>query len=233
MYGEARFYFDLMWLFVFVITFLMLLLSYLYFAKRRAQKNERLSLAFSHQVIEGMEMERLRIARELHDSVLPQVLGMSAADQIRTICVEMMPPDFSRLSLNDLFADICNKFAKRTGLECSCFIENELLFSNLSAEHKLHLYRMVQECFTNIEKHSRAHKALLVARRNNGNILICVSDDGEGFVENSKKDGLGMMSLRQRAVIIGANIDFISESQNGFMVRIELITLPNIINDSE
>ena len=233
MYEETRFYFDLMWLFVFVITFLLLLLSYLYFAKRRAQKNEHLSLSFSHRVIEGMETERLRIARELHDNILPQVQDMPVSDQIRTICTELMPPDFTRLSLNDLFADICNKFAKRTGIECSYFIENDLLFTGISAENQLHLYRMVQECFTNIEKHSHAQKALLVARRANGNILICVSDDGEGAGESCAEEGLGMKSIRQRAAIVGANVDFISESENGFMARIELISLPNIFPDGK
>jgi len=230
MQEEAQFYFDLMWLFVFVISFLLLLLCYLYFTKQRAQKNEHLSLAFSHKAIEGMEMERHRISRELHDNILPQVHDMPVSDHIRAICTELMPPDFSRLSLNDLFADICNKFAKRTGIECSYFIENDLLFTPLSPENQLHLYRMVQESFTNIEKHSKAHKALLVARRNNEYILICISDDGCGLVK--KEEGLGMKSIRQRAVIIGANVDFISESQNGLMVRIELLPPPLINSEN-
>ena len=229
MLDEAHFYFKLMWLFVYVISFLLLLLCYLYFSKRQAQRNEYKSLAFSHQVIEGMEMERRRISRELHDIVLPQVQEMPVSEQIREICMELMPPDFSRLPLSDLFTDICNKFEKRTGVECSCFIENDLLFENISAENKLHLYRIVQECFTNIEKHSKAKKAVFVARRNDQNILICVSDDGIGLI--NYKAGLGMNSIKQRAAIVGASADFISENQNGLMVRIDLPPPPG--NQSE
>jgi len=232
MLDEAHFYFKLMWLFVYVISFLLLLLCYLYFSKKRAQRNEYRSLAFSHQVIEGMEMERYRISRELHDIVLPQVQEMPVCEQIRTICTELIPPDFSRLSLNDLLKDICYKFMKRTGIESSYFFENEFLFENLSTENKLHLYRIVQECFTNIEKHSKAKKTALVARRHDGNVLICVSDDGIGL-SSDNEPSFGMNSIRQRAAIVGANADFISESENGLMVRIEIVTLPNLFKDNE
>jgi signal transduction histidine kinase len=219
-----------MWLFVIVITFLLLFLCYLYFAKQRAQQKEYQSLAFSHLMIEGMEREKSRIYREIHDTVLPQVYGQPVSEQLRTICMELMPPDFSRFSLKDQFADICNKFYKRTGIECAYYIEEELSFAAVSAENQLHLYRMVQEALTNIGKHSKAQKATLVVRGANNhsqgmspsnNILICISDDGVGLV--SGEEGLGMKSIRQRAAIVGAKLDFISENENGLMVRIELL----------
>ncbi|MCL2759694.1 MAG: histidine kinase [Treponema sp.] len=227
---EFVIYFRLMWLFVIIITLLMLFLCYLYFAKQRAQRQESQSIAFSHLMIEGMETERRRISRELHDIILPHVNGMPVSDQIRSICMDLMPPDFSRLSFKDLLADICNKFSKRTGIECAYFINNDISFTAVSAENKLHLYRIVQESFTNIEKHSKAQKALLVARRvsneaktedqSSDNILICISDEGTGLL--SEEEGLGMKSIRQRAAIICAKVDFISESSNGLMVRIEI-----------
>jgi len=177
-------------------------------------------------------MERYRISRELHDIVLPQVQEMPVSEQIRTICTELIPPDFSRLPLNDLLKDICYKFMKRTGIESSYFFENNSLFENISIENKLHLYRIVQECFTNIEKHSKAKKMALVARKFNGNILLCVSDDGIGL-NSDNESGFGINSIRQRAAIVGANADFISESENGLMVRIEIVTLPNLLKDNE
>jgi len=223
-------YFHLIWLFVIVISLLMLFLCYLYFSKQRALNNEHTSFAFSHLVMEGMETERQRISRELHDIILPQVVGLPVSAQIRTICMELMPPDFSKLSLKDLMADICNKFNKQTGMECAFFIDEDISFAHLSAENQLHLYRMMQESFTNIKKHSKANKALLVARCDNDNILICVSDDGIGL--DGSEEGLGMKSLRQRASIIGAKINFISESANGLMVKIELPMLLHASQDN-
>jgi len=213
-----------MWLFVIIISLLLIFLCYLYFAKQRAQKMESQSTAFSHLVIEGTETERRRISRELHDIVLPQVRGLPVSEQIRTICMDLMPPDFSRLSFEDLLVEFCDKFSKRTEIECVCFLEPNISFAAVSAENQLHLYRMVQESFQNIEKHSKAQKAWLIVRNIKQeakfeNVLICISDDGTGLL--SHNEGLGMKSMRQRADIIGAKIDFISEKGNGLMVRIE------------
>ena len=231
---ESEFYLSLIWLFVAIITVLMLFLCYLYLAIKRALRRESMSLAFSHLAIEGMETERRRISRELHDTVLPLVREGQVSDIIRTICMELMPPDFSKLSFKDSLGDLCAQFSARTAIKCACFIDEELNFKAISAENQLHLYRMVQEAFTNIEKHSKASQTSLVIRRTGSsmeNILICVSDDGAGLrndPSNCRFDGLGMMSMRQRAAIIGAKLDFISESGNGLMVRIELP--PHVVN---
>jgi signal transduction histidine kinase len=199
----------------------MVLLCYLYLSIRKARQQEQLSLEFSDLVIEGLETERRRISRELHDAILPQLYGRAVSAQIRSICIDLMPPDFSCLSLKDALAQACVKFSARTGIRCACSIENELDFSKINAENQLHIYRMVQECFNNIEKHSKAASASLSAKRFLENILICVSDDGVGLAVD-KGEGLGIRSIRQRATITGSKIDFISEAENGLMVRIEL-----------
>jgi len=226
---ESELYLSLIWLFVAIITVLMLFLCYLYLAIKRALRRESQSLAFSHLAIEGMETERRRISRELHDMVLPLVQDTAVSGIIRTICMELMPPDFTKLSLKDSLSDLCARFSAHTAIKCACFIDEELDFKAISAENQLHLFRMVQESFNNMEKHSKASHASLVARRltvsSTENILICVSDDGVGL--RNEHEGLGMMGMRQRAVIIGAKLDFISESGNGLMVRIEI---PPVVN---
>jgi len=234
--GGFEYYVTLVWLFVFIIAFLIFLLFYLFLAKRRAEEGESANLAFSHLAIEGMETERQRISRELHDTVLPLVKDPAVSDLIRSICTELMPPDFTRLSLKEALADLCDNFTRRSSIECACSIDEELDFSSLNAVKKLHLYRMIQEAFTNIEKHSKAVRSSFVARRlaqdagqasHAEKILICVSDDGVGIQSSGKQGlrstpGLGMMSMRRRAAALGARLDFISESGNGLMVRIEI-----------
>jgi len=229
-------YIRLVWLFTIFITVLMLLLCYLYMMARKARERELISREFSNLMIEGLETERLRISRELHDSVLPLVREEQVSDLIRSICINLMPPDFTRLSLKDSLALLCVQFSKRSDIVCACSIEDNLNFSNISAENQLHLYRMIQEAFNNIEKHSKAGRAALVVRRNwinaKESILICVSDEGAGLQNNGTgaankagvySEGLGMRSIRQRAAIIGATVDFISEPGNGLMVRIEML----------
>ena len=199
---------------------LTLLLCYLYLSIKKAWVKELSSREFSNFMLEGMEAERGRISRELHDSVLPLVRGSEAYDLIRSICTDLMPPDFERLSLKDSLAQHYVHFMKRSGIECACSMDEDVDFSGIKVENQLHLYRIVQESFNNIEKHSKAKKAFLVVRRVSENILVCVSDDGEGLINNT--ENLGMKSIRQRAAIIGAKLDFISESGNGLMVMIEI-----------
>jgi two-component system NarL family sensor kinase len=229
---EIEVYIRLVWLFVVIITALMLLLCFLYLAKRRSLARESASIEFSNLIMEGMETERRRVSRELHDNVLPQVRGTEVYDTIREICMELMPPDFTRYSLNVALEDLCNKFTGRSGIECVISIDSELDFAPLSAENQLHLYRIVQEALTNIEKHAKASKAFLIARRGGSeNIIICVSDEGQGLQgklslqgkpDSIAETGLGMRSMRQRAAIIGAQLDFISVSGNGLLVQIEI-----------
>ena len=71
---------SLVWLFVVIISILMLCLCYLFLAMRRALQQESLSMAFSLQAIEGMETERKRIAGELHDLILPLVQDSAMAE---------------------------------------------------------------------------------------------------------------------------------------------------------
>jgi signal transduction histidine kinase len=223
---DLNLYIHLTWLYVLVITILMLFLCFLYLAKRRALQRESKSLAFSDWAIEVLETERRRISRELHDAVLPLIKETSVSDLIRAICIELSPPDFTRLSLSSAMAEICDKFSKRTGIICPFSIDENLSFAGLSPGNQLHLYRMIQEALTNIEKHSRAGSASLVARRLSEKTLICVSDDGTGFNDDSylNTSGLGIKNMHQRAVIIGARLDFISECGNGLMVRILIPT---------
>ena len=226
-YGGIGLYIRLVWLFSIFITFLMLLLCYLYLSMKKAREREYLSIEFSNLVIEGLEIERRRVSRELHDVILPLVREPEVSNLLRSICIDLMPPDFTRLSLKDSLVQLCVKFSERTGIECPCSIEEDADFSFMIVENQLHLFRMIQESFTNIEKHSKTSRASLVVRRinraNSENILICISDEGTGIrYMTNLKEGLGMKSIRQRAAIIGVKLDFISESGNGLMVRIEI-----------
>ena len=236
--GGIESYIRLVWLFTVFITILMLLLCYLYMSVRKAKEQEQLSREFSNLMIEGLETERSRISRELHDAVLPLVREgrgsneTHVSDLIRSICINLMPPDFTQLSLRDSIALLCVQFSRKSNIEYVCSIDENLDFSQINAETKLHLYRMIQEAFNNIYKHSKTKKAALTVRRDmrspSENILICVCDEGVGIPNlNAGNEGLGIKSIRQRAAIIGANVDFISESENGLMVRIEVPPPPN------
>jgi two-component system NarL family sensor kinase len=232
--SEFDSYFRLLWLLVFFISLLMVFLGYIYLAMRKARERESQSAAFSSLALEAQETERRRIAAELHDTVLPDLRDTPAARRIREICSRLMPPDLGRFSLKDSLISLCDSFVKRTGIECIVEIEESLDFSGLNGEHRLHLYRIAQEALNNIAKHSQAKQAVLVAREPVGvfgkgrPLLFSISDDGEGLQSSSGQqtegsgDGFGMRTMRHRAAILGAQIDFISVVGGGLMVCLKV-----------
>ena len=241
---EFNSYFRLLWLLVLFISLLMAFLGYIYLAMRKAKERELQSMAFSSLALEAQETERRHIAAELHDMVLPELRDSPAAARIREICGRLMPPDLSRFSLKDSLRSLCSSFVKSTGIECIVEIEDGLDFSSLSGEHRLHLYRIAQEALNNIGKHSHAKQAVLVARQGAESgfpgkgrgtqqvppILFSISDDGVGLQSGPRlgteggqgDEGFGMRTMRQRAAILGAHIDFISVEGGGLMVCVKL-----------
>jgi len=224
--AEFESYFRLLWLLVLFMGLLMVFLCYLYLAMRKARERETKTIAFSSMMLEGQEAERLRIAAELHDTVLPDLNDKAAAARIREICDRLMPPDFNRYSLRDSLYSLCDSFIKRTGIECITEITDDIDFESLTGEQRLHLYRIAQEALNNAGKHSRAKRAMLVVRyaegENKRSLLFSVSDDGVGLASGFEAKGLGIQTMRHRAMLLGGRIDFISEAGNGIMVCIEI-----------
>jgi signal transduction histidine kinase len=148
-----------------------------------------------------------------------------------------MPPDFNHVSLANSLSDLCKQFSKRTGIECLFSVEEDLPFREIRPENQLHIYRIVQEALTNVEKHSGSKKAAVFAHRlkdegdaegggqHGGDILVCVSDEGRGIQQgqgNGEVVGFGMKTMLKRAELLGAKLNFESELDNGLMVRLEL-----------
>ena len=232
---EFESYFSLLWLLVLFVGILMGFLCYLYLAMRTARRKESENMESFSLVLEGQEAERQRIAADLHDTVLPYLKDTSVAARVREICGLLMPPDFTRFSLIDALVSLGDFFVRQTGITCAAEIQDGLDCSFLSAEQQLHIYRIVQEAFNNIGKHSRATQAILVARNGESpgelpgelpgklprSLIVSVSDDGLGL-HNAGKTGFGMRIMRRRAELLGAHIDFISEAGNGCMVCIKI-----------
>jgi len=94
-----------------------------------------------------------------------------------------------------------------------------------------------QEALSNIEKHSEAKEVTLTVRNKEDKaLLICVTDDGKGLVQNTENtqstqisqngDGLGIRGMYQRAAILGASLSFVEGAGSGLTVRLEVPLLP-------
>jgi len=241
--------------FSFCVIGMIILVLFLYRALRHSQIQEHDSSEFSRITMLVQEKQRAIISAELHDTVLQDMgrllqiskdspstdstlseLAQKIMTKIREICRTLMPPDFSRLALADSFIQLCADFEKRMAVECRAIIDRDFTAGKLSPQMQLQVYRIVQEAFSNIEKHSGAKEVTLTARNKEDKaLLICVTDDGKGLAPNMANaqvahsshsgqdaDGLGIRGMHQRAAILGASLSFVEGAGSGLTVRLEV-----------
>jgi signal transduction histidine kinase len=207
---SQRHYFQFFFFFTLLVIAVVLLSRILSTKLQKAEKRERQSLEFSREIVIAQELERERIARELHDTVAQDLWRLlfqtdliskseDAAEhsrlctevynsqndimiRVRDICDNLIPPDFQHRHLEGALQKMCYSFELRTKIECRITIQNNLQLGSLNIDNQLQCYRIVQECLANIEKHSQATVAPIVIRNSTETeLLIIVSDNGKGF----------------------------------------------------
>jgi PAS domain S-box-containing protein len=211
--------------------------------------------ALTGRMITAKEEENRRLSRELHDVISQRlaVLGMevSAVEQqfaiasplishrLRSIGEEVgtLAQDIHRLS-RQLHPSIVDHLGLVAALraECTAFssqhgIRAELVSATvpdlLPAEIALSLYRIAQESLWNIAKHAQAQHVRLAVSQQDRELLLAVEDDGMGFEPDRVKGqgGLGLISMEERARLVGGHLRV--ESQPGKGTRLEIqVPLP-------
>ncbi len=203
------------------------------FARKARRRLER---ERSEQYIRGLEEERHRLARELHDDIAGSLVGLqcglhtSGADavdddlagiirRVRTMSHELMPPEFSRKTFIELLSDFVRRFNSE-GNSCTIRLEKSgsYRWENLSPSDSHELYRIVQEAARNAVSHGRG-----------GEIRMALSGDGEWRLEVISRSlpdssvaeggGIGFRTIRNRAAIIGASVDVVCDNDL-FIVKI-------------
>jgi len=252
-------YFQLFFFFSILVIIIILALKTLHSRLDTAEKRERQSLSFSRETIIAQEQERGRIARELHDTVAQDLWRLSfqtdsidktadAAERsrlcaevvreqkelmrrIRGICDNLIPPDFQRRKLADTLGSLCYNFRQRTGIECQLTIQKNLCLDSLDSGTQLQCFRIVQECLANIGKHAQATEAsVLVRSEENQSLLICVSDNGRGFLPPDRDSSrrllaeghFGLWSMYERAASLSGMLTVDSGEGEGVIVTLQI-----------
>jgi signal transduction histidine kinase len=83
------------------------------------------------------------------------------------------------------------------------------------------IFRILQEFFSNTIKHSKASKLNVILNFKNAYLLITVKDNGIGFSSEEKNEGIGLINIKNRAKLIGAEIEIISEKNKGTTLEIK------------
>jgi signal transduction histidine kinase len=254
-------YIVLFFILLFLMICTALIIIFLHHSLSRSKKREVEGTFFSHANILAQEKERTRISRELHDTVIQDIryvllktekIGDTEEAQerkeltektvqtmtdvikrIRDICMNLIPPDFRFGDLPDAVRQLCIDFQAKTGIECHVEIAENLSLDFLSTEKRLQVYRIIQEALSNIEKHAKAHVAIITMRKGtNRAIHIGIGDDGIGFrspldnngnlITHIDRSHIGIIGMKERAAIVGANLTFNTEEGEGTLVGLEI-----------
>lgn len=200
----------------------------------------------SERVVQTQELERERIARDLHD-VVGQALAALTLDlelvrkqpaetpvhlkralsttqyaitELRRVVYDMRPPELSNAAdVAEVLRNYAERFEVRTGLPTSFRCAGEKLHSE---EIATVLLRVLQEALTNISRHARASEVGIALTVRPREVLMEVTDDGAGFDPRIPRAGAGLRSIEERCALVGGSVEVHSAPMNGTRLSVHL-----------
>jgi signal transduction histidine kinase len=195
--------------------------------------SQRVARDTVRRVVEAQELERRRLARELHDetgqaltSILLGLKAIRAAEEpaeaehaeaevrglvvqalqdVRRLAVELRPTALDDFGLVPALERLASTFEERSGIQTA--VEAGVGDERFPPEVETVLYRLVQEALTNVVKHAAADHVSIVLTRRDGGIGAIVEDDGQGFVpDQAGEEALGLVGMRERIALVGGTL---------------------------
>jgi signal transduction histidine kinase len=192
--------------------------------------------------------ERSRIAREIHDSLghsltalnlqietalklwlsdstraytfLKQAkkLGSQALQDVRQSVSALRDPLLGR-SLEQAIASLAEDFGRSTGVVPSCQIQ---LANSITTEVSTAIYRIAQEALTNISRHASATEVKIQLQVTKNHLKFTIADNGKGFQLSQNTTGFGLQSMRDRAQVLGGELNINTAPNSGCTIVAEI-----------
>jgi PAS domain S-box-containing protein len=210
----------------------------------------------SVRMINAQEEERTRIARELHDNLSQQIAGLGIAlsnikrqipedrreareqaeraydrvlaigEAVRYLSHQLHPATLEHSGLVAALESYCAEFESLTKVNAT--VQAEGPFDDLSANATLGIFRIAQEALQNVWKHSGVREAGICLARAREHMRLQISDRGIGFdpAQPSKEVGLGLVSMRERAKLLGGTFTVESSARQGTTIIVDIPVNP-------
>ena len=211
--------------------------------------------ALSARLLQLQDEERRRFARELHDSVGQSLAGLTLnlsavrtdierlaktanalsqseamvqemSEEVRTISYLLHPPMLDEAGLASALRWYVEGFTQRSKIKVEAELPDD--FGRFSQELETAVFRVVQECLTNIHRHSGSLTAKVRIARLSGLVLVEVADRGKGIapekrheMETSGTLGVGLRGMRERILQLGGSME-IDSNGPGTVVRVQV-----------
>lgn len=240
------------WWFVAATTLGIVGIIYLLFRQRfnKLEREHALQTAFAQKLIAAQELERKRIAGELHDGlgqnllviknwtllaqqrergngsseILEEISGTASQtiEEVRRIAYNLRPYQIDEIGLTRALEGMLKRVAATTEIDLTWQIDE--IDGVFSPENEINLFRIIQECVNNIVKHSRAAQAKVLIRRGEASVFVKIEDDGRGFTPEDLdgKRGLGLNGIEERARMINGLAQIQSAPGAGTNVQINI-----------
>jgi two-component system sensor histidine kinase DegS len=149
----------------------------------------------------------------------------ASLDSVRAMIYDLRPPELTELGLADAMRNYASEWETRCGIKVSSKLDTGE--TTLSPQQELAVYRVLQEALQNVHKHAQAAAVGIVWQRSAGNWVLHVTDDGIGFdlVKAARRaKSVGLLSMRERASLIGGSLQVQSSPGKGSAVTLQLPT---------
>jgi len=211
--------------------------------------SERVRRDALRRVVAAQELERKRLARELHDetgqALTSILLGLKTVEEVanrpesraavaslrelvvqtlhdvRRLAVELRPTALDDFGLMPALERLAESFGEQTGIA----VDFQAAFGEerLPAEVETALYRIVQEALTNVVKHAGAGHVSVVLSRKDGAVTAVIEDDGRGFESRGTDgSGLGLIGMRERLGLLDGRLAIESTQGAGTTIVAEV-----------
>jgi signal transduction histidine kinase len=210
--------------------------------------SERVARDALRRVVSAQELERRRLARELHDetgqaltSILLGLKGLedvaneselaestgrlrelvvTTLQDVRRLAVELRPKALDDFGLVPALERLVETFREQTGIEVD--LEPRLGGERLSSDVETTLYRITQEALTNVVKHAHAKRVSIVLTRRDGSISAVIEDDGQGIEEDGSRNRLGLLGMHERVALVDGRLSIESSPGSGTTLSVEV-----------
>ena len=194
----------------------------------------------------AQEEERARVARDLHDEVNQSLTGLllrleavreaappeleaelaetkalanQAMRELLSLARQLRPTALDDLGLAAAIAGQVERLGRG---QIDSKFSSEGDFADLDEDVQIVVYRVAQEALNNAARHSHARNLAVDLRRRGEGVELRVSDDGQGFAFAKSEAGLGLAGMRERALLIGADLTIESRPGSGTSVVLQV-----------
>lgn len=215
----------------------------------------------SLKLVNAQEQERRYLTRELHDEFGQSLAGLAAVaslmtqttekeypqlvkesksieqitahmmSQLKNLLIQLRPIDFNQLGLIESLHGLVSEWNTRSGDKTHYKIDIIGNFDNLPETIPINIFRITQECLTNISKHSDAENAQIKLEKINkpkdvdmtDYISLMIQDDGKAnTIDLPTSSGIGLLGIRERVTALGGDLSFKINKPSGLIIHLRL-----------